>query len=114
MIFKEWLWILKDEIYSETLVEKLPQLLLVQLPLLRFNLNSLSDDLIVLSNGLNGKLKQMSAEVKEQIQSVHNRLDSTAITMSYQQMQLYFIFQQLVLSFAIDADDSSFNTLKTV
>ena len=45
----------------------------------------------------------MSAEAKEQVQSLHNRLDGAALAMSYQQMQLYFIFLLLVLGFAIDA-----------
>lgn len=68
------------------------------------HLNSLSDELKDLSKEMNGKLGLVSAEVKEQIQSVHNRLDGAALTMSYQQMQLYFIFLLLVLSFAIDTD----------
>jgi len=67
------------------------------------HMNSLSDELKALSQELNGKIGSVSAEVKEQIQSVHNRLDGAAMTMSYQQMQLYFIFLLLVLSFAIDA-----------
>ena len=67
------------------------------------HLNSLGDDLIALSKELNGKLGSVSAEVKEQFQSVHNRLDGVALTMSYHQIQLYFIFLLLVLSFAIDA-----------
>ncbi len=67
------------------------------------HLNSLSDELRALSKELNGKLGVMSAEVKEQAQSLHNRLDGAALAMSYQQMQLYFIFLLLVLGFAIDA-----------
>jgi hypothetical protein len=67
------------------------------------HLNSLSDELRALSKELNGKLGVMSAEVKEQVQSLHNRLEGAALAMSYQQMQLYFIFLLLVLGFAIDA-----------
>ena len=67
------------------------------------HLNSLSDELRALSKELNGKLGVMSAEVKEQVQSLHNRLDGAALAMSYQQIQLYFIFLLLVLGFAIDA-----------
>lgn len=67
------------------------------------NLNTLSEELKALSKELNGKIGSVSAEVKEQIQSVHNRLDGAALTMSYLQMQLCFIFLLLVLSFAVDA-----------
>ena len=67
------------------------------------HLNSLSSDLKALSKELNGKLGLLSADVKEQLQGLHNRLDGATLTMSYQQMQLYFIFLLLVLSFAIDA-----------
>ena len=67
------------------------------------HLNSLSCELQTLSKELNGKLGLLSAEVKEQIQDLHNRLVGAALTMSYQQMQLFFIFLLLVLSFAIDA-----------
>ena len=67
------------------------------------HLNSLSDEMKALSKDLNGKLGAISAEVREQVQSLHNRLDGAALAMSYQQMQLYFIFLLLVLGFAIDA-----------
>jgi len=67
------------------------------------HLDLLSDGLTALSKDLNNKLGLVSAEVKEQIQLLHNRLDGAALTMSYQQLQLYFIFLLLVLSFAIDA-----------
>jgi len=67
------------------------------------HINSLSDKMKILSKDLNGKLGSVSAEMKEQVQSLHNRLDGAALTMSYQQMQLYFIFLLLILSFAIDA-----------
>ena len=66
------------------------------------HLNSLSDELKALNRDLNGKLGQLSAETKEQLQGLHNRLDGAALAMSYQQMQLYFIFLLLVLGFAID------------
>ena len=52
---------------------------------------------------MNGKLGAMSAEVRGQVQSLHNRLDGAALAMSYQQMQLCFIFLLLVLGFAVDA-----------
>ena len=67
------------------------------------HLNSLSHELRAMSKELNGKLGSASAEVKEQIQSLHNRLDGAALTMSYQQMQVCFIFLLLIMSFAIDA-----------
>jgi hypothetical protein len=49
----------------------------------------------------------MSAEVKEQVQSLHNRMDGAAMTLTCQQIQLHLIFLLLVLSFAIDAGIST-------
>jgi hypothetical protein len=46
---------------------------------------------------------QVSAEMKEHLKALHNRLDGAALAMSYQQAQLCFIFLLLVLGFAIDA-----------
>jgi hypothetical protein len=66
-------------------------------------LNSLGDEFRTLSQQLNSKLARASAEVKEQVQSIHNRLDGAALKLSYQQLQLYFIFLLLIISFAIDA-----------
>ena len=66
------------------------------------HLNALSDELQALGSQLNGKMDMLSAEVKEQVLTLHNRLDAAALTMSYQQVQLYIIFMLLVLSFAID------------
>ena len=65
------------------------------------HLNSLSNDLSTLSSDLNDKIGQVSAEMKEHLKALHNRLDGAALAMSYQ--QLYFIFLLLVLGFAIDA-----------
>ena len=67
------------------------------------HLNSLSDELKAMSKDLKGKLGFVSAEVKEQVQSLHNRLDGAAMTLTYQQIQLHLIFLLLILSFAIDA-----------
>ena len=67
------------------------------------HLNTLGDDLKALRKDLSIKLLKTSAEVKGQIQTIHKRLDGAAIKQTYQQMQLYFIFLLLALSFAIDA-----------
>jgi hypothetical protein len=66
-------------------------------------LNSLSDDFKAFSMEMNGKLGLVTAEVKQQLHGLNNRLDSTALKLSYQQVQLYFIFLLLILSFGIDA-----------
>tara|TARA_R110002074_G_scaffold388518_1_gene571236 strand:- start:374 stop:649 length:276 start_codon:yes stop_codon:yes gene_type:complete len=57
-------------------------------------LNSLSDEMKALSKDLNGKLGAISAEIKEPVQSLHNRLDGAALAISYQQIQLYFTVRQ--------------------
>jgi len=67
------------------------------------HLNSLSDEFKAFSMDMNGKLGSVTAEVKEQLHSLSNRLDGTALKLSYHQVQLYFIFMLLVLSFGIDA-----------
>jgi hypothetical protein len=51
----------------------------------------------------NGKLGAVKSEVKEQVHALNNRLDGTVLKLSYQQVQLYFIFLLLILSFGIDA-----------
>jgi len=67
------------------------------------HLNSLSDEFKAFSMDMNGKLGLVTAEVKGQLHSLNSRLDGTALKLSYQQVQLYFIFLLLVLSFGIDA-----------
>ena len=67
------------------------------------HLNALNDEFKAFSEEMNGKLGSVTAEVKEQLHSLNNRLDGTALKLSYQQLQLYLIFMLLVLSFCIDA-----------
>ena len=74
-------------------------------------LNSLADDLKVLSVDINSKLSKASAEFKGQVQSLNNRLDGAALTMSFQQLQITFIFLLLLISFAIDAGMTAYLTL---
>jgi hypothetical protein len=66
-------------------------------------LNSLSDEFKAFSMEMNGKLGAVKSEVKEQVHALNNRLDGTVLKLSYQQVQLYFIFLLLILSFGIDA-----------
>ena len=49
------------------------------------------------------KLAKSSDELMSQIQSLNSRLDRTALTMTYQQAQIFFIFFLILISFAIDA-----------
>ena len=56
-----------------------------------------------LSRELNQKLAKSTDDLKAQIRSLNNRLDSAALTMTYQQAQICFIFLLLLISFAIDA-----------
>ena len=65
-------------------------------------LSSLSDQIRGLGSEFNQKLSQSTAEFAEQLGRVNYRLDKTTLALTYQQMQLYFIFMLLVLSFAID------------
>ena len=65
-------------------------------------LSSLSDEIKKLGTQFNQKLSQSTAEFAEQLGRVNFRLDKAALTMTYQQLQLHFIFLLLVLSFVID------------
>ena len=65
-------------------------------------LSSLSDEISKLSSQFNQKLSQSTAEIAEQLAGINDRFDRAVLTMTYQQMQLYFIFLLLVISFAID------------
>jgi len=56
-----------------------------------------------LGQELNQKLSRSTDELISQIQSLNSRMDRTAITMTYQQAQICFIFLLLLISFAIDA-----------
>ena len=66
-------------------------------------LSSLSDEIRKLGSQLNEKLNRSTAELTDQLAILNNRLDTAVRTMTYQQMQLYFIFLLLLISFAIDA-----------
>jgi hypothetical protein len=66
------------------------------------HLSSLSEEIKGLGGQFNKKLSQSAAEFNEQLGLLNQRLDRAVVTMTYQQMQLYFIFLLLVISFAID------------
>ena len=51
---------------------------------------------------LNEKIKETTSEIKDQMHGLGNRIDSSALLLSYQQAQIHLIFLLLVLSFAID------------
>ncbi len=65
-------------------------------------LSSLSDEIKKLGSQFNQKLSQSANEFTEQLGRVNYRLDKANLTLTYQQMQLYFIFLLLLISFAID------------
>jgi hypothetical protein len=65
-------------------------------------LSSLSDEIKKLNSQFNQKLSQTTAEIVNQLGGLNNRLDKAILTMTYQQMQLHFIFLLMVISFLID------------
>ena len=65
-------------------------------------LSSLSEEIRKLGSQFNQKLSLSTAEMTEQLALLNDRFDKAVLTMTYQQMQLYFIFMLLVISFAID------------
>ena len=66
-------------------------------------IDSLKAEIKSASQELHQKLAKSTDELKALIHSLNNRLDRTAITMTYQQAQICFIFLLLLVSFAIDA-----------
>ena len=66
-------------------------------------IDSLKAEIKSVSQELNQKLARTTDELISQIQRLNNRLDRAALTMTYQQAQIYFIFLLLVVSFVIDA-----------
>ena len=65
--------------------------------------NSCAEDLAALKKEMNQKFAKTTTDLGNQINSLSNRLDGAALTLSYQQVQLYFIFLLLVISLMIDA-----------
>ena len=51
---------------------------------------------------LNERLRETTSEIKEQMNGLGNRIDASALLLSYQQAQIHLIFLLLVISFAID------------
>ena len=66
-------------------------------------MDSFKIEIDALSRELNQKLARTTDELISQIQRLNNRLDRAALTMTYQQAQICFIFLLLLVSFAIDA-----------
>ena len=64
--------------------------------------DSLKAEIKAISQELNQKLAKSTDELISQIQSFNHRLDRAALTLTYQQAQIYFIFLLLLVSFAID------------
>jgi len=51
---------------------------------------------------LGEKITESTSELGEQIREASNRIDASALMMSYQQAQIHLIFLLLLISFAID------------
>ncbi|MBT3952084.1 MAG: hypothetical protein HOF36_13560 [Candidatus Marinimicrobia bacterium] len=57
---------------------------------------------------LNEQVTSAVSEVGEQVSGLSNRIDTSALMLSYQQIQINIIFMLLILSFAIDGGMSFF------
>jgi len=51
---------------------------------------------------LSERLKETTSEIENQVRGLGNRIDTSALLLSYQQAQIHLIFLLLVISFAID------------
>jgi hypothetical protein len=63
---------------------------------------ALSEKITSTSSELSQRLSEAAAETTEQIRGLTDRIDTSALAMSYQQVQINIIFMLLILSFAID------------
>ena len=57
---------------------------------------------------LNKQVTSAVSEIGEQVSGLSNRIDTSALMLSYQQIQINIIFMLLILSFAIDGGMSFF------
>ena len=51
---------------------------------------------------LNQQVTSLASEVGDQVSGLRNKIDTSALMLSYQQIQLNIIFMLLLISFAID------------
>jgi len=51
---------------------------------------------------LHEKIKETASELKDQAHQLGDRIDTSALLLTYQQAQIHLIFLLLVISFAID------------
>lgn len=69
---------------------------------LRETSTAFSDKLSSTTRELNERLSEATTETTEQVRELTNRIDTSALVMSYQQVQINLIFMLLLISFAID------------
>jgi len=61
-----------------------------------------SEQIGKVSADLGERIAESTSELGEQIREVTNRIDASALMLSYQQAQIHLLFLLLVISFAID------------
>ena len=54
------------------------------------------------ASNLNKRIIETTSEMNDQVRSVTDRMDASALMLSFQQAQINLIFLLLILSFAID------------
>lgn len=64
--------------------------------------SSLSEKLSNTTKELNERLSNAATETQEQVRGLTDRIDTSALMLSYQQVQINIIFMLLLISFAID------------
>ncbi len=69
--------------------------------------DALKKDVADLGQGLDAKLSAATADIKNHMGQLSSRMDKAALRLAHQQVQLYFIFLLIAISFAIDAGMSS-------
>ncbi|MBT3966076.1 MAG: hypothetical protein HOF48_00820 [Gammaproteobacteria bacterium] len=70
--------------------------------------SSLTEKLTNTATELNEQLSNAATETQKQVRGLTNRIDTSALMLSYQQVQINIIFMLLILSFAIDGGMSFF------
>ena len=61
-----------------------------------------SNTLKQITDGFSHNLESTKVSIEKNYSRLNNRIDAAALSTAYQQVQLYFIFLLLVISFALD------------
>ena len=71
-------------------------------------ISSMNDELQKFNRTLNGKVDTLSTDFKDQADTIHSELMCIAVSVTNQQIQVYFLFVLVTMSFVLGAGLSAF------